>query len=221
MTQFFAIKMKRSNLIRNDFRCRHWKAATQRISVLKTCQADRRGATAVEMAMVSTVLFLVLMGGIEMSRVAMLRHSADYAAYLGARVGIISGADAPDVEARVQQHLSDLGIGNAIVTVTPPSIVEATEKVQVDVAIPMSGNSWLMPHFYSGDVTGRSTLLTERTAAVMSKNMPTPPPPPPPPPSPTPPPTFTPPPSPTPTPTPAPTPSPTPSPPPPPPPPLL
>ena len=59
-----------------------------------TPACHRRGAAAVEMAIVSIVLFSVLMGGWEMSRVAMLRHSADYAAYLATRTAIIVGHQA-------------------------------------------------------------------------------------------------------------------------------
>ncbi|MEM8913365.1 MAG: TadE/TadG family type IV pilus assembly protein, partial [Planctomycetota bacterium] len=86
----------------------------------------RRGATAVEMAVVSTVLFSLLLGGLELSRVTMLRHSAEYASYLGARRGIISGATAADARQSCQDHLDDLGVRNAIITVSPSTIVEST-----------------------------------------------------------------------------------------------
>ena len=93
-----------------------------RLSLYRFCtgREQRVAAAAVEMALVSVVLFTVVLAGIELMRVTMLRHSADYAAYVGARVGIITGASTANVESAVQEHLAKLGIQNATVVVDPP-----------------------------------------------------------------------------------------------------
>lgn len=144
----------------------------------------RMGATVVEMAIVSTVLFTILISGIELTRVTMLRHSADHAAYIGARRGIITGATAENVEEVVQGHMDAIGIRDATVTVIPEEITEATTQVEVEVGVPLAMNTWISPELFGKKLKGRARLLTERAAMVMSQSMPTPPPPPPPPPEP-------------------------------------
>jgi len=146
----------------------------------------RTGATAVEMALVSSLLFVILMGGMEMSRLAMLRHSADYASYLGARRGIVSGATDADVRAAARTHLENLGVRSAVVTVTPSPITEAATFVRVGVAIPLADNGWVVPRYLGGSIEGQTTLMTERSAIVMSEAVPEPPPEPKPEPEPTP-----------------------------------
>ncbi|MEM9367474.1 MAG: TadE/TadG family type IV pilus assembly protein, partial [Planctomycetota bacterium] len=115
-----------------------------------TQSSQRTGAAAVEMAVVSIVLFILIFGGIEMARVASLRHTADYAAYVGARRGLVPGVDVPTVKAEVEAHLSNLGVSGATITVTPSTITEDTPLVTVEVAIPAAGNSWVAPKHYSG-----------------------------------------------------------------------
>ena len=57
---------------------------------------NRTGATAVEFAIVAPVFFLILFAMFEFSRVNVLRHTADNAAYEASRVAIIPGATAAD-----------------------------------------------------------------------------------------------------------------------------
>lgn len=173
----------------------------------------RHGTTAVEFAVVLPVLVLLIFGGIELSRVSMLRHTANRAAYLAARDAMVPGADVAQVIQNAQDHLDAIGVEQAVITVNPSTIDDDTESVEVNVTFPVAGNSLVVPQFASGDVVGRARLMTERTGSQMATSLPAPPPPPappsPPPSSPA-----------TPTPPPAipPTPSPTPPPPPPPPP---
>lgn len=122
----------------------------------------RSGATTVELAMVLPVLFLVVFGAFEFSRLNMLKHLASVAAYEGAREGIIIGATAADVETQVNGVLAAGGIIDASVTTTPATITSATTEVQVQVSIPVDGNFWVLPAYASGAVTGACRLSTER-----------------------------------------------------------
>jgi Flp pilus assembly protein TadG len=122
----------------------------------------RRGATTVELALVLPVLFLVVFGAFEFSRLNMLKHLASVAAYEGAREGIIIGATTADVQAQVNGVLAAGGIINANVTTTPATITTTTTEVQVDVSIPVAGNFWVLPSYASGAITGTCTLSTER-----------------------------------------------------------
>lgn len=143
-------------------------------------KSDRRGATAVEFAIASPVLIAFVFGCIEFSRVAMLRHTANHAAYIATRKAIVPGANVADVVNEAEQHLEMIGVRGGVVTVSPSIIVDATEQVDVEVTFPVSDNSLIVPEFVSGQIVGTSAMLTERPKAVMSLNLPEPPPPPPP-----------------------------------------
>ncbi len=150
--------------------------------------SKRRGTTAVEFAVALPVLVLLIFAGIELSRISMLRHTANRAAYIAARDAIVPGADVAQVIQNAQEHLDVIGVQDAVITVVPDSIDETTESVVVNVSFPMAGNSLVIPKFASGDVIGRATLMTERTGSQMAANLPAPPPPPQPPAPPSPPP---------------------------------
>jgi len=124
--------------------------------------AARTGATTVELALVLPVLFLVVFGAFEFSRLNMLKHLASVAAYEGAREGIIIGATAADVETQVNGILAAGGIIDATVTTTPATLTATTTEVQVNVSIPVDGNFWVLPRYASGAITGSCTLSTER-----------------------------------------------------------
>jgi len=127
-----------------------------------TDNGGRRGATTVELALVLPVLFLVIFASFEFSRLNMLKHLADAAAYEGAREGIIIGATTNDVEAQANVILAAGYAVGATITTTPTTITDDTTDVQVDVSIPVSGNFWVMPAYASGAITGSCRLSTER-----------------------------------------------------------
>ncbi len=149
-------------------------------AMIRRCNHRRRGAAAVEMAIASIVLFSVLMGGWEMSRVAMLRHSADYAAYVATRSAIIVGHQHGDAIADAQRYLSDRGIRDAVITIDPSPLLESTEHVHARVEIPIARNSWVTPRFFDRLLVGDCQMQTERTAMSMRQSVISRPPPPPP-----------------------------------------
>ena len=122
----------------------------------------RRGTTSVELALVAPLFFLFLFGAIEFSRMNMVRHTIDIAAYEGARRGIIPGATVNDVRDRVDQVLAQVGIANTTVAVTPQAIDSRTSEVTVDVTAPMDDNGFMFGRFFSGmNVTAQSRLARE------------------------------------------------------------
>ncbi|MEM6799666.1 MAG: TadE family protein, partial [Planctomycetota bacterium] len=102
---------------------------------------DRRGATAVEFAIVAPVFFLILFAMFEFSRVNVLRHTADNAAYEAARVAIVPGATAADAVAEAGRLLGVVGARGVNIAVDPPNLGPGTREVTVSVEVPMSQNS--------------------------------------------------------------------------------
>lgn len=123
----------------------------------------RRGATAVEFAIVAPVFFLILFAMFEFSRVNVLRHTADNAAYEAARRAIVPGATSSDAIAEANRLLTIVGARGASVTVDPPNLGPDTESVTVSVDVPMNRNSLVISKFTNNAVlSSQSTLRTER-----------------------------------------------------------
>jgi Flp pilus assembly protein TadG len=113
----------------------------------------------VEFAITASVLFLLVFAAIELSRFNQLRHTADNAAYEGARRGIVPGATSDDVLAEVQSVLDTASARSAEIVVDPEVIDDATEEITVSVSIPLSDNSWTAPVFFANRRASSSLTL--------------------------------------------------------------
>ncbi|MEQ8850000.1 TadE family protein [Botrimarina sp.] len=123
----------------------------------------RRGATAVEFAIVAPVFFMVLLAMFEFTRLNVLRHTADNAAYEAARAAMVPGATADDARDAANLLLRVAGARGATVDPTPAVITTDTEEVSVAISVPLDQNGWVVPKFTRGrTLTSRSTLRTER-----------------------------------------------------------
>ena len=102
----------------------------------------------------------------------MLKHSVEHASYVAARKGIIVGAKFEGVESEALAHLAKFNLSNGSVTVNPSSITDDTQIIEVVTTVPVSGNSWISPLYFGGNLTGRTRMLAERAAANMSGALP-------------------------------------------------
>ncbi len=123
--------------------------------------AQRRGAITVEFALCLPVLLLIFFGAYEFCRANMLRHSADNAAYEGARRGIVPGATADEVRDSAQMVLDWVGAKGATIDVQPATITEETPEVTVTVEVPISANGFVAPMFMTGSISSSFTLARE------------------------------------------------------------
>lgn len=138
---------------------------SKRRSRRRSLRTNRRGASAVEFAIVAPVFFLAVFAMFEFSRVNVIRHTADNAAYEAARIAIVPGATAAEATAEAERILRVVGARDAVVTVNPNPLNQASNEVTVSVAIPMARNTLTVGTF-TGTKTLRaqSTLRTERVA---------------------------------------------------------
>ena len=126
----------------------------------RTCRRNRRGAAAVEFAIVAPVFFLLVFGMVEYGRMIMVQQVITNAAREGARVGVLDGSALSDVTTAVNNYLVaskiPIGLSNEItVTPNPPSSQTTGNPVTVTVSIPFNKVSWLPTPLYLG-----STMLT-------------------------------------------------------------
>lgn len=133
---------------------------------------DRTGAAAVEFAIAISVLLMIVFASIEFVRLNMLKHSIEHASYLAARKGIIIGAKANDVKDEASAHLDLLSVTGETVTLNPSKIDDDTQVIEVVISVPVSGNSWISPVYFTGNITGRTRMLAERAAADMADAIP-------------------------------------------------
>lgn len=135
--------------------------------VCRSCRRNRRGAAAVEFAVVAPVLFLMVFGMIEYGRAVMVQQVMTNAAREGARSAVLDGATATDVETRVVDYLAGGGISSASadhVTIDPadPASAGFGDPVTVTVSIPFNQVSWLGTPMYLNNRSLTATAVMRR-----------------------------------------------------------
>lgn len=121
---------------------------------------NRRGVTAVEFAMTLPVLFLFLFATYELGRANMMVHTAEAAAYEGARLGIIPGAQVAESVAATEAVLATAGIRNANVAVQIDSLDLVNPVVSVDVSFKYSDNSFIPPALMGNGTLTKTCVLS-------------------------------------------------------------
>lgn len=124
---------------------------------------QRSAVVASEVAVCLPLLFILLFGCLEVARANMLRHTAESAAYEGARVGIIPGATQQSIEDAVGFVMASVGATNFRVDVTPSAIVNSTQEVEVRVSIPYRENAFVDPFFLDDLDFDASCILQRET----------------------------------------------------------
>lgn len=128
-----------------------------------TQHQHRSGATVVEFALVAPIFFFLLLVGIEFCVLGTIRSTAHNAAYEGARILVVPGANADDGIAEAKRIMSIVGVGNFSINVTPSLITEDTQQVTVDISIPYDDNAIFTPYVAGGlTINSSVTLKTER-----------------------------------------------------------
>jgi Flp pilus assembly protein TadG len=126
----------------------------------------RRGAAAVEFAVVLIPLMTIIMGIIESGRLTSVETIIANAAREGARLGVMSGSTigtststgSSEVNYRVREYLDAAAVPSSAATITvtdldQPSISDLTQanagdRIQVTVSIPFKAVAWCSPWFF-------------------------------------------------------------------------
>ena len=121
----------------------------------------RRGVAAVEFAIVSPFLILLIFGIIEFGRAIMVQQVLTSASREGARRAVLEEATASEVTTVVSDYLTNCSIAGATVTVSPTPLTSAGfgDPVTVTVSVPYDQVSWIPPWFLGGTTLSASTLM--------------------------------------------------------------
>jgi Flp pilus assembly protein TadG len=135
---------------------RHRTVPRRRPNALK-----RRGAAAVEFAIVAPVFLLLLVGMIEVGRAVMVQQVLINAARVGARQAVMLSATNDSVVDAVSEYAAGVGVSNVLVTVDPnPATATAGTPITVDAAIGFDQVSWLpAPWFMGGKTLASSSVM--------------------------------------------------------------
>jgi Flp pilus assembly protein TadG len=140
---------------------REWDHAPRGLG--RATHRHRTGAAAVEFAIVAPIFFILVIAAFEFGRINVIRHTADNAAYEGARIAMVPGATAAEAVAEAQRILRIVGTRGAKVTVNPATLGPSVDQITVTVDVPMAQNGWITPRFTrSTTIRATSTLRTER-----------------------------------------------------------
>ncbi len=117
----------------------------------------RKGAMTVEFAIVAPLIFLLFLGGLELTALNFARQTLGNASYEAARKMIIPGGTAAQARAEGIRQMNLVGISTGV-SVTAS---ETQTNVTVQVSVPASTVSWGLVRFSSGYVLKQSCTLTK------------------------------------------------------------
>ena len=143
---------------------------TAKQGCLKLSKSSRSGAVLVEFALVLPVIMFTFACLVEISRVMLLQHTADTAAYEGARSAMVPGAISANAVNTATELLTAARLKTTKVTVTPALIDETTPLVTVLVEIPVEANYWISPMLFQNMIVKRRSDAIQRTATGRAVN---------------------------------------------------
>lgn len=140
---------------------------------VRSVRGQRTGAVLVEFAMVLPVIMFTFACMVEISRVMLLQHTADTAAYEGARSAMVPGATSVNAVDTATELLNAAGLRTTKVTVTPQVIDETTPLISVVVEVPVESNYWISPMLFQNMIVkSEVTLFSERPPVVQLTGVP-------------------------------------------------
>lgn len=128
----------------------------------------RSGAAAVEFAMTAPLVFMLLLGALELGHANMVFHAAEAAAFEGARAGIVPGATSAEVTSATQNVLDISRIRDASISISPSNLDSKEETIRVQVNVPYPKNTLMPPFFTKGLTIRRECRLSRELGAYRS-----------------------------------------------------
>ena len=122
---------------------------------------SRAGVAVVELAICLPILVLILVATVEACVMLQLQHNLTIAAYEGARIGIMPGANATSVQAQCEMLLDDRNINGYTITLTPsvPSTMNIGDAFTVTVQADCVSNSVVAAMFFEGKTLSESVVM--------------------------------------------------------------
>ena len=127
----------------------------------------RRGAAAVEFAVIAPLMILFTFGLVEIGRMMLVKQTAIQATREGARMAVRPMAEDQEIHDRVNEELALLGITNATVEMVPASLENADPGSTVLVRVRIDlGSISCVPGFFdfaASEIVAESSMRREST----------------------------------------------------------
>jgi len=133
------------------------KSSQQHSSGRRRIQSDRQGTLTVEFAIVAPMIFLLFLGGLELTALNFARQTIGNASYEAARKMIIPGGTSAQAQAEGLRLLSIVGMRTGAAV----AVTDTTTAVSVTVSVPASTVSWGLIRFSSGYTLRQTCNLTK------------------------------------------------------------
>jgi Flp pilus assembly protein TadG len=134
----------------------------KRLGGKKSAEQMQRGAAAVELAVVSPVLFAMLFGIIEFGWLFTVQHTMVNAAREGARLGVLQGVTLEEIQEETIQFLEPMGLEDQVtIAITEATVDDPFVTVRLTVPredVSLVGNFF---GFVGGMVEGTATMRKE------------------------------------------------------------
>lgn len=126
-------------------------------------KSNRLGRVAVEFALTAPILFMIVLGALELGHANTVLNTAEAACYEGARIGILPGATVAECEQATRAKLNALKIRKATIQVLPANLNTLSTTVTIRVTVPYASNAITFPFFTKKLVIQREcTLMREK-----------------------------------------------------------
>jgi len=120
--------------------------------------SDRRGVLTVEFAIAAPLIFLLFLGGLELTALNFARQTAGNASYEAARKLIIPGGTVAQAQAEGVRQMNIVGLGTGATC----TVVNAATTATATVSVPATNVSWGLMRFCAGyNITQTCTLTKE------------------------------------------------------------
>lgn len=115
---------------------------------------ERRGASAVEFAIVAPLFFLLVIGLIEFGRALMVQQVLTNASRVGARKAIALNVTTTQVIDATVEYAEGVSVDGVNVVVNPsPAAAKTGEPITVTVSVPYENVSWIPAPWFMNDTT--------------------------------------------------------------------
>jgi len=140
----------------------------------RSCRRNRRGAAAVEFAVVAPLFFLLVFGLIEFGRMVMVQQILTNASREGARVAVLDGTTESEVLDAVDAYMvtaSVQGVQRDLIAIDDETgeekdftLADYGDAIRVSVSVPFDQVSWLpSPMFLGGNTLSATTVMRRET----------------------------------------------------------
>jgi Flp pilus assembly protein TadG len=125
--------------------------------------AARRGAAAVEFALVAPLLFLLILGMVEFGRMLMVQQILTNGAREGARKAVLPGVSDSQVNQTIDDYLSGAGISGFSRSVSPSASSAAEgSPITVVVSVPYQNVTWIPVPAFLGNRTLTAQVIMRK-----------------------------------------------------------